>query len=91
MSEEQNVEKAIEEAPKEEIKEETLSAIDAAKKIQEQIAAENDRREEILKREEKLHAERMLAGTAGGGIPKEEPKEETPEEYAKRVISGDLN
>ena len=87
MEEEPKVEEPKVEEPKEE---ENISAIDAATKLKDLIKAENDRREEILKREEKLQAERMLAGTAGGGVPKEEPKEETPEEYKNRVMRGEI-
>lgn len=56
--------------------------IDAYKK-------ENDRREAILKREEDLAARKLL----GGNTPYMEPeqkKEETPREYAERVMRGDL-
>ena len=87
MEEEKQMEEPKAEEPQEE---ENVSAIDAATKLKDLIKAENDRREEILKREEKLHAERMLAGTAGGGVPKEEPKEETPEEYKNRVMRGEI-
>ena len=57
-----------------------LNIVDEAKKIRDEIRAENDRREKILRDEQNLHAERMLAGTAGGRV-------ETPqmsEEQAKK-------
>jgi hypothetical protein len=44
---------------------ETLSIVDEAKKIRDEIRAENDRRERILASEQKLQAERMLGSSAG--------------------------
>jgi hypothetical protein len=49
--------------------EETLSIVDEAKKIRDEIRAENDRRERILADEQKLQAERMLGSSAGANIP----------------------
>jgi hypothetical protein len=49
----------------EEKAEPTLSIVEEAKKIRDEIKAENDRREKILSDEQKLHAERLLTGTAG--------------------------
>jgi len=46
-----------------------LSIVDEAKKIRDEIRAENDRRETILKEEQKLQAERMLGSSAGQPIP----------------------
>jgi len=50
-----------------------LSIVEEAQKVRDEIKAENDRREQILKEEQKLRAEQMLAGTAGGNV-KVEPK-----------------
>lgn len=71
-------------------KEEQLSPIEAAKLAAATLKAENDRREELLRKEEALHAEKLLSGHAEAGIIAEPPKEETPAEYAKRICSGDL-
>lgn len=46
------------------------------------------KREAILDREERLAAERMLGGRAIAGQPPEQPKVETPQEYAKKVLAG---
>jgi len=46
-----------------------VSIIDEAKKIRDEIRAENDRRAQMLEREEKLQAERMLSSSAGAQIP----------------------
>jgi hypothetical protein len=58
--------------------------------------AENDRRERLLKeekalqeRKEKLHAEQMVGGHTTIGAT-EEPKEETAEEYADRIMRGNV-
>lgn len=47
---------------------EQLSIVDEAKKVRDEIKAENDRRERLLREDQKLQAEKMLAGTAGGYI-----------------------
>jgi hypothetical protein len=47
---------------------ESLSIVDEAKKLRDEIRAENDRRERILQDEQKLHAERLLSGTAGAPV-----------------------
>ena len=69
---------------------EGLSIIDEAKKVRDEIRAENDRREKLLQEEQKLKAENMLAATSGGSIPITPPKEETPQEYAKKVLRGEV-
>jgi hypothetical protein len=61
--------------------EETLSIVDEAKKIRDEIRAENDRRERILAEEQKLQAERMLGSSAGQPIPQ---KQLTEEDLAKQ-------
>lgn len=66
-----------------------LSIVEEAKKVRDEIKAENDRRENLLKEEQRLHAERMLAGTAGGRIEVPE-KIETPKEYADKVMKGEI-
>jgi len=69
---------------KEEPQEEKLSIVDEAKKVRDDIKAENDRREKILEEDKKLQAEKMLSGTSGGR--EEEIKvEETNHEYRERV------
>lgn len=48
---------------------ENLSIVEEAKKIRDEIKAENDRRERILLEEQKLQAEKMLGSSAGQSIP----------------------
>jgi len=62
-----------------------LSVIEEAKKIKEELKAENDRRELILKQEQKLQAEKLLSSSAGTNIPPAPPKQETDKEYAERI------
>jgi predicted transcriptional regulator len=53
----------------EEKKEESpKSVIDMAKELYAQIKAENDRREEILRKEQQLEADRLLGSSAGRHI-----------------------
>lgn len=68
-------------------KEEALSIVDEARKVRDEIRSENDRRENILREEQKLKANEMLAGTAGGGV-QVVVREETAKEYAARVLAG---
>ena len=48
--------------------EEPLSIVDEAKKVRDEIKAENDRREEILKKEQKLESDKLLGGVSGGHV-----------------------
>ena len=49
----------------------------------------NKKTEELLARQETLHANQRLAGTTGGNV-KVETKEETAEEYSQRIMKGGL-
>lgn len=73
------------------ITEQPVSIVEEAKKIRDEIKAENDRRENILKQEQKLAADNMLGGTAGGHVDAAPPKVDTPEEYVDKAMSGALN
>lgn len=67
-----------------------LSIVEEAKRVRDEIRAENDRREKILMEEQRLKAEAMLSGTAGGHI--EAPQVvETAKEYAEKVMRGVYN
>ena len=56
----------------------------------ERIEAANKKKEELLEREEKLEALKRLGGESEAGSEPEEEKEETPKEYADRVMRNDL-
>ena len=81
------VEKNIEEQVEQEEKAQGLSIVEEAQKVRDEIRAENDRREAILKKEQDLRAEQMLAGTAGG---RQEPKELSNKDYAQKALGGSL-
>lgn len=70
---------------------ETDSLIERADKAAERLEAANKEKEELLNREEQLLAQRKLGGSARAGDNAEKPKEESPLEYSKRVMSGELN
>ena len=45
---------------------------------------------EILAKKEKLAADELIAGTSGGHVEPEKPKEETPKEYAAKVMQNEI-
>ena len=73
------------------IQSKTISELDRADQIAERQKRENDRREELLSREEALAARRAVGGTAEAGQEPVKPKEETDEEYTKRFQEGEVN
>jgi len=85
---EKELPKAQQPLPKPE--ERTKSAIEAAKALADRIDAGNAKAEELLRRQEALHAEQMLSGRADAGQQPEQPKKETDKEYAQRIARGDL-
>ena len=58
-----------------------------AKSLAERIEEGNRKSEELLLKQEMLLAEQKLSGTSGGN-KNEEPHEETPKEYAARILAG---
>ena len=62
----------------------TISELDRADSIVERQKRENDRREELISRDEKLQARKMIGGSSEAGQPSEK-KEETPHDYRMRV------
>ena len=69
---------------------ENLSIVDEARKLRDEIKAENDRREKILADEQKLQAERMLGSSAGAQIQVVAPPVETAKDYANKVMKGEI-
>lgn len=53
----------------------------------ERLEKANKKHEELIQREESLRVEKILAGKADAGEPQQK-KEETPKEYAMRVMRG---
>lgn len=66
----------------------TVTELDRADQIAERLKRENDRREELISREENLAARKAIGGVAEAGQETPKPKEETPSEYKDRVMSG---
>ncbi len=55
------------------------------------MKAENDRMEKNILAQQEMRAADMLGGTADAGQAPAPKTEETPEQYAQRAISGELN
>lgn len=64
------------------------SVVEEAREIAERIERANRKTAELLNRQEALAVERTLAGKTQ--VQQEKPKEESPEEYAQRVMRNDL-
>ena len=73
------------------IQSETTSELDRADSIVERQKRENDRREELLSREENLAARRAVGGETEAGSIAEKPKELTDEEYTQKFQDGEAN
>ena len=73
----------------ERVQSKTMATLDRADEIAERQKRENDRREELIQREEALAARKAVGGELEAG---QETKkvEETPKEYAERVMSGNV-
>ena len=65
--------------------------IDNANEAAERLERANAIKKELLEREEKLHALKMLGGQSEAGVVPPKPKEETPEEYAEKLMKGEVN
>ena len=64
---------------------ETITHLDRADQIAQMQKRENDRREDILVREEQLMARKQTGGDTEGGTKEEPEKKETDKEYRARV------
>ena len=65
--------------------------IEEAKDILAQIKEENKKREELLAKENEMRANDLLSGKAEAGTKEEEEPEESPKEYAEKIMRGDMN
>lgn len=73
-------------------KPEEITLIAKANEAAERLELANKKQEELLNRQEKLLAERILSGkSTGGDLLIQEKKELTPEEAADLVLKGQLN
>ena len=69
---------------------ENVSLYDKTEAVVARQEAANKKTEELLTRQETLHANQRLAGTTGGNV-KPTVKEDTPEEYVKKIMSGEMD
>ena len=80
MAEEENKEEE-----KSEEEDEVAPLLDQSKEQLRMYKEENDRRRDILKREEKLANLKMIGGGSEAGRALKKPNEETPHDYRDRV------
>lgn len=66
------------------------SKISLAEQI-DRLEKANQEKKALLEREEQLEARRRLGGQTDAGIQPPAVKEETPQEYYKKISSGQLN
>jgi hypothetical protein len=89
MSEEKQEEQGAPENTGKGLQQETISELDRADQIAERQKRENDRREELIKREEALAARRVVGGKADAGdTPKKKSEDEKYAEDAKERYAG---
>lgn len=69
---------------------ETTSLYERTNTATERLEKANSKTEELLKRQEQLYEKQQLGGKADAGKVPEEPKEETPTEYMKKVMANDV-
>lgn len=68
---------------------EAATIVERASSIAQRLEESEKRIDEKLKQLQDLEAKRILGGKSVAGQP-EVKKEETPQEYAKRILSGKL-
>ena len=68
-----------------------VTDLDRADSIAERQKRENDRRENLLQREEALEARRKVGGVTNAGEQAPKPKEETDEDYHEKFMKGEAN
>jgi hypothetical protein len=64
------------------------SIVDKAYAAAERLEKANKQQEELLKRMEAIESRKILGGQSAAGVTAVPPKEETPAEYAKRMVRG---
>ena len=73
-----------------EVMDKPVSLYDKTEAIVTRQEEANKKTEELLARQETLHANERLAGTAGGHVEAVPAKEESAKEYADRVMKNKL-
>jgi|ETNvirnome_2_300_1030623.scaffolds.fasta_scaffold00608_3 hypothetical protein len=77
------------EVPKEEVKKEVKDnlTVDKAEELVKKMEEQNNRREDLLKREEELHAKRILGGQSSAGTQSETPEQKKEMEDKAGALS----
>ena len=86
MNEEIKQEREVKKA-EEVLTEEKPDLIEQARQTAERIESANKRTEELLAKQEEMLSRAMISGKGLAGTPSKKV-EESPQEYAKRVMSG---
>jgi len=72
-------------------KSERFELVDRANEAAERLERANKRKEELLEKEEKLVATRMLGGKSEAGQQEEKEPEKTPQEFANDYLNGKIS
>jgi hypothetical protein len=72
----------------EDVKVQEQTMVEKAYQAAERLEKANREQAELLKRMEAIESRRILGGQSVAGTPPIPPKEETPAEYAKRMLRG---
>ena len=71
-------------------KSKTVSELDRADQIAERQKRENDRREELINREEAIAARKAVGGIADAGKKEEVKEKKSNADYANEALSGNI-
>lgn len=85
------VEREVRETEKEEGRVQEKTLVDQANEAAERLEKANERHAELLRQQEELEAKMKLGGRSIIPEKREEPKEESPEEYAQNALRGKIN
>lgn len=76
---------------KERDKQERTSLIDRANTAAERLEKATKEQERVLGEQKEFEAKKRLGGVTEAGLPEVKPKVDTDEEYADKVIKGEVN
>ena len=72
-------------------KSETTTLFEKTNEATKRLEDANRKTEELLTRQEEVYAREKLGGTSEAGVEAVAPKEDTPEEYAEKLMAGTVN
>ena len=67
-----------------------ISIVDEARAIRDEIIKAKEELQTERMALEKLQSEKLLSGTSGGHVEAEPAKEETPKEYADKIMKNEV-